>query len=97
MRFFTFIANYQFNMNEDQKKHLLLEFGKIVKYYRTEKLKISLRDLAKKCDVEHSAIGKIEKGEIKIQLPTVFELAKGLEIHPKDLFDFNFPQEGKSS
>jgi len=80
-------------MNEDQKKRLLLKFGRIVKFHRTEKLKISLRDLAKKCDVEHSAIGKIEKGEIKIQLPTVFELAKGLEIHPKDLFDFDFPLE----
>lgn len=77
-------------MNEDHRNRLLLEFGKIVKFHRTQELKISLRDLAKRCDVEHSAIGKIEKGELKIQLPTVFELAKGLEIHPRDLFDFDF-------
>ncbi|AVR44241.1 XRE family transcriptional regulator [Christiangramia fulva] len=66
----------------------LVAFGKKVKYYRTKEKKLSLRGLAKRCDVEHSKIAKIEKGQVKIQLPTVFELAKGLEIHPKELFNF---------
>jgi len=66
----------------------LIAFGKQVKHYRTEEKNLSLRDLAKRCDVEHSKIAKIEKGLVRIQLPTVFELAKGLEIHPKELFDF---------
>ena len=68
----------------------LIAFGKKVKYHRIEEKKLSLRDLAKRCDVEHSKIAKIEKGLVRIQLPTVFELAKGLEIHPKKLFDFSF-------
>ncbi len=73
--------------NERDKN--LMAFGKKVKYYRTEEKKLSLRELAKRCDVEHSKIAKIEKGLVKIQLPTVFELAKGLEIHPKLLFEFD--------
>lgn len=76
---------------EDQiNRQYLILFGKQLKKFRTEKEKISLRELAKRCDVEHS---KIEKGQVKIQLPTVFELAIGLKIHPKELFDFNFPIE----
>ena len=35
-------------------------------------------------------ISKIEKGEINIQLGTVMELAKGLNVHPRELFDFKF-------
>ena len=34
-------------------------------------------------------ISKIEKGKRNIQISTILELAKGLEIHPKELFDFN--------
>ncbi len=74
---------------ENNEKNLIL-FGLRVKHLRTVKEDISLRELAKRCDVEHSKIGKIEKGQIKIQLPTVFELAKGLSVHPRELFDFEF-------
>lgn len=72
---------------KDVEKNLIL-FGARVKYLRTEIHNISLRELAKRCDVEHSKIAKIEKGQVKIQLPTIFELAKGLVVHPRDLFDF---------
>ena len=51
--------------------------------------KLSLRQLAMRCDVDYSDIGKIEKGNRNIQLTTILELSKGLEIHPKELFDFN--------
>ena len=49
--------------------------------------------MAQHCNIDYSDISKIEKGKINIQLLTVFELAKGLNIHPKELFDFDFSLE----
>ncbi|AZA56202.1 helix-turn-helix domain-containing protein [Chryseobacterium shandongense] len=63
-------------------------FGKKVEEFR-KKLGLSYRQLAQKCDVDHSNISKIEKGEIDVRISTIQELAKGLEVHPKELFDFN--------
>lgn len=62
-------------------------FGKKVKNYR-KKLGLSYRELAQKCDVDHSNISKIEKGEVDLRISTIQQLAKGLEIHAKELFDF---------
>ncbi len=39
-------------------------------------------------NINFSDLSKIEKGLIKIQLPTVFELSSGLGVNPKVLFDF---------
>ena len=69
----------------------LLKFGENVLKRRIE-LKLSYRQLAQKCDLDFSAISKIEKGQKSLEFQTIIELAKGLEIHPKDLFDFEFPQ-----
>lgn len=74
------------------KKDMLGLFGKQLKKHRTSR-KLSLRKLAQRCDVEYSSIGRIENGQVSIQLLTVFELAKGLEIHPKELFDFDMKCE----
>ncbi|WP_442787893.1 helix-turn-helix transcriptional regulator [Flavobacterium suncheonense] len=49
---------------------------------------LSYLSMAEKCDVDSSDISKIEKGKVDIQLKTIFELAKGLNKHPKELFDF---------
>ncbi|MCX2679850.1 helix-turn-helix transcriptional regulator [Galbibacter sp. EGI 63066] len=57
--------------------------------------KLSYRKLAQLCDVDYSDISKIEKGQIRIQLPTIYELAKGLGVHPKELFDFELPEIGE--
>ncbi len=69
------------------KEEFLNTFGRKVYSLRKEK-KFSYRELAKRCDVDFSDISKIEKGERNIQLSTVLELAKGLEIHPQELFSF---------
>ena len=69
----------------------LLKFGENVLKRRIE-LKLSYRQLAQKCDLDFSAISKIEKGQKSLEFQTIIELAKGLEIHPKDLFDFEFPR-----
>lgn len=66
--------------------------GTRIKQLRLER-KLSLRQLSQKCDLDYSDIGKYEKGEVNIQLSTIYELAKGLEVHPKKLFDFNISFE----
>lgn len=52
--------------------------------------KLSLHQLAMRCDIDYSDIGKIEKGQRNIQLTTILELSRGLNVHPKELFDFEF-------
>ena len=56
--------------------------------------KLSLRQLAMHCDIDYSDIGKIEKGKRNIQLSTILELSKGLKVHPKELFNFDFDNSG---
>ena len=62
-------------------------FGANLKKIREAK-DLSLRELAAKCDLDDSRISKIENGKFNIQLSTIFELAKGLDIEPKELLDF---------
>ena len=64
-----------------------MAFGKRVEMFR-KRLNLSYRELAQKCDVDHSNISKIEKGEVDIRISTIQELAKGLDVHPQELFDF---------
>lgn len=71
---------------EVSKEEFLKKFGEKLKNLRTEK-KLSYRQLAQRCDIDYSHISKIEKGERNIQLSTVLELAKGLEINPKLFFE----------
>uniref|UniRef100_A0AAU6WLI7 Helix-turn-helix transcriptional regulator n=1 Tax=Chryseobacterium endophyticum TaxID=1854762 RepID=A0AAU6WLI7_9FLAO len=66
----------------------LEQFGNQIKLLRKKK-GLSLRELAQLCDIDHSDISKIEKGQRNIQISTILELTKGLDIHPKDLFDFD--------
>ncbi len=71
----------------DDKNEFLRLFGERLGHFRTEQ-KLSFRELALNCNLDHSDIRKIEKGKRNIQLSTILELAKGLDIHPKELFDF---------
>jgi transcriptional regulator with XRE-family HTH domain len=71
------------------KVQFQLLFGVRIKELR--KLKnLSLRQLSQRCNLDYSDIAKYEKGDVNIQLSTVYELAKGLQIPPKELFDFEF-------
>ena len=63
-------------------------FGRRIKEIRMRK-NLSLRQLSQRCDLDFSDIGKYEKGEINLQLSTIHELAEGLSVHPKELFDFD--------
>lgn len=65
----------------------LKAFGVRLQFLREEK-QLSLRQLAQNCEIDYSDISKIEKGLRNIQLSTIVELAKGLDVHPQELFDF---------
>jgi len=69
------------------KWEFLILFGKQLKKIRKDQ-KLSLRELALRCEIDYSDISKIEKGLRNIQLSTVLELSKGLNIKPKELLDF---------
>lgn len=76
-------------MTKDDFKIL---FGKRLEFLRTQQ-DLSYRSMAERCDVDSSDISKIEKGKVDIQLKTILELAKGLNKHPKELFDFEIDFE----
>lgn len=63
------------------------QFGKNLQKIR-EKKKLSLLQMSYNCSIDNSKISKIEHGRFDIQLHTILELAKGLAIQPKELFDF---------
>ena len=76
-------------MSKKSKKiAFLTSFGKRIETLRNEK-NLSLRQLSQNCDIDYSDISKIEKGLRNIQMSTVLELAKGLNITIKELFDFD--------
>jgi transcriptional regulator with XRE-family HTH domain len=50
---------------------------------------LSQRGLSYLCDVDSSKISKLENDEnTNLTLATLFELAKGLGVHPKELIDY---------
>ena len=76
-------------MGKNKAENPLLTFGENVRKLREAK-GLSLRNLAAMCNLDHSGIGKIERGELNVTILTVLELAKGLDLHPKKLFDLDF-------
>lgn len=70
-----------------EKIAFLKGFGKRIQELREGK-QLSLRQLAQNCEIDYSDIGKIEKGLRNIQMSTILELSKGLDITPQELFNF---------
>lgn len=75
-------------MSKNKGSYILTSLGENAKKLRIKK-GLSLRQLATMCNVDHSVIAKIEKGEINITILTLAELASGLEVHPRKLLDFD--------
>lgn len=75
--------------NKKYKEDFLKDFGANFGKIRQAK-NLSFRSLSQKCDLDYADLNKIEKGNRNITLSTIVELAKGLDIHPKKLFDFSF-------
>lgn len=65
----------------------LIRFGKHVEKIKLEK-DLSYRKIAEKCNLEHSDIKRYVDGKINPTLLSLVELAKGLDVEPKDLLDF---------
>lgn len=62
----------------------LQKFGDNIRNIRKEK-GLSLRQLAAFCSIDHSDIGKIEKGQVNITLLTLTNLAEALGVSPSIL------------
>lgn len=74
--------------NKKKKKQALAEFGNRLNQLRKAK-KLSFRKLAILCDIDYSDIKKFEKGEVNITILTLIELSIGLDVHPKELLNFD--------
>jgi transcriptional regulator with XRE-family HTH domain len=75
-------------MNKKDTKRLEL-FGNHLKALRKKK-GLSTRQLAARCNVDFSKIGKLENNKANLTLTTLIELAEGLEMHPKELLNIDF-------
>lgn len=75
--------------SKKKKKEALAQFGKRLNQLRKAK-NLSFRELAALCDVDYSDIKKFEKGEKNITILTLIELSIGLDVHPKELLNFDF-------
>lgn len=73
-------------MISDLDKEVLKILGKHLKSLRKAK-KLTYRKLAQQCNIDYGDIQKIESGKTNITVLTMIELAKGLELPPKDLLD----------
>jgi transcriptional regulator with XRE-family HTH domain len=75
-------------VNFTQKDKVVKAFGKNLKRIRQAK-QISQEELAYRCDIELSQIGRIERGVINTSISNVFLISEALGIEPKELFSFN--------
>lgn len=78
-------------MNRKDYTHLQIQFGKYLKYLRETK-GLTLREVAKNCELDDSNISKIEQGQFNIQLSTLVELSRGLGIAASDLLNFEIAE-----
>ena len=87
--FRQFLRHCQSMAMKDIDKNRLKKFGAHLKEIRQSK-GLSVRELASQCDVDFSKISKMENNNGNITLTTLFELAEGLGVHPKELLDMDF-------
>jgi len=73
-------------------KARLKKFGQRIAELRKER-KQSLRELAAQSGIDHKKISDIELAKRGLKLETLFKLADGLGIHPRELLDFEMPTE----
>ena len=64
-----------------------MAFGSNLRRIRIEK-NLSQAELAFRCKMEISQIGRIERGIINTSISSVFTISEALNVNPKDLFDF---------
>ena len=73
---------------KDRDKKRLKKFATHLTKVMTKK-DIGVRELSTRCDVDYGKISKIRNAKANLNLTTLIELAEGLEVHPKELLDFD--------
>lgn len=73
---------------DKQLEKFLKNFGKKVKEIRDLK-NYTLDDMEFHTGIDSSDFNKIEQGKTNITFKTFIKVSKGLEIHPRELLDFN--------
>lgn len=63
-------------------------FGKKIKELRKAK-KLTQTQLSYLCDIELSTLNRIELGKAGTSLSNILAIAHALEVHPKELFEFD--------
>ena len=74
--------------SKKKKKEVLVQFGRRLNQLRKGR-KLSFRKLATQCDIDYSDIKKFENGEKNVTVLTIIELSIGLDVHPKELLNFD--------
>jgi transcriptional regulator with XRE-family HTH domain len=69
-----------------KEKNLLKKVGKRIRYYRTQK-KMSQEALAEFTDLHPTHIGKIERGEIKTTIVTLWKISQALNVPLTEIFE----------
>lgn len=59
------------------------------------KQKYTLEDLEFYSEIDMSDLNRIEKGKANITMKTLLRISAALNIHPKELFDFELPEMEK--
>lgn len=79
-------------MENKQTKDFLKAFGKHLVVKRKEK-GISQETLSFNAEVDVMTISRIERGLLNISIANTFKIAKALDIHTKELFNFDIPNK----
>jgi transcriptional regulator with XRE-family HTH domain len=75
-------------MKEKDTKRLGKFAAQLIKLRKKKGL--SQRELSSRCDVDYGKISKLENNKANLTLTTLFELAEGLDVHPRELLDIEF-------
>jgi transcriptional regulator with XRE-family HTH domain len=68
-------------------REALIKFGTHLRTLRVSK-KLSFRKMALLCNLDYADIKRFETGKVNITMLTILQLAKALDLEPKDLLDF---------
>ena len=73
----------------DIKGDFLKGIGDMIVEYR-EQNNQTQNDIGFLTGIENSEISKYEKGKINMTISTLLKFAQALDVHPKQLFEFDF-------
>jgi len=79
-------------MAMDINEHLLLQIGEKLEELRKAQNKTQ-HDIEFLTGLDTAEISKYEKGKRNLTIRTLAKFALALNVHPKDLFDFDFDIE----